>query len=135
MFVVWQTALPLWKPIKVYPNCRRTRSNSGKDLRHLRHHVFVGRVGDTHDMSDLGWRRADGTRVSHDSAQQSVKLRCVVAYDVFPLTAQHPVRIEFFDDEIDTIRRFDAFTQESIAQRKPILKAPWWHWRHLIWDM
>ena len=34
--------------------------------------------------------------------------------DVFPLTRQEPVRIEFFDDEIDTIRSFDHESQRSI---------------------
>ena len=33
--------------------------------------------------------------------------------DVFPLTSKNPVRIEFFDDEIDTLREFDAATQRS----------------------
>ncbi|MCR5809409.1 MAG: transcription-repair coupling factor [Clostridiales bacterium] len=34
--------------------------------------------------------------------------------DVFPLTAPNPVRIEFFGDEIDTMREFDAASQRSI---------------------
>ena len=34
--------------------------------------------------------------------------------DVYPLTAQNPVRIEFFDDEIDTVREFDPISQRSI---------------------
>jgi transcription-repair coupling factor (superfamily II helicase) len=36
--------------------------------------------------------------------------------DIFPLAAQYPVRIEFFDDEIDTLRQFDPSTQRSIGQ-------------------
>ena len=31
--------------------------------------------------------------------------------DLFPATAELPLRIELFDDEIDTIRAFDPFTQ------------------------
>ncbi len=34
--------------------------------------------------------------------------------DIYPLTAKNPVRIEFFDDEIDTLREFDPITQRSI---------------------
>lgn len=34
--------------------------------------------------------------------------------DIFPITANDPIRIEFFDDEIDTLRTFDALTQRSI---------------------
>lgn len=33
--------------------------------------------------------------------------------DVFPLTSENPVRIDFFDTEIDSIRLFDADTQQS----------------------
>ena len=36
--------------------------------------------------------------------------------DVFPTNAQHPVRIEFFDDTIDGLRHFDAFSQESTGK-------------------
>lgn len=34
--------------------------------------------------------------------------------DVFPITAENPVRIEFFDDEIDTLREYDALSQRSM---------------------
>lgn len=34
--------------------------------------------------------------------------------DIFPIAAQYPVRIEFFDDEIDTMRQFDPNTQRSV---------------------
>jgi transcription-repair coupling factor (superfamily II helicase) len=36
--------------------------------------------------------------------------------DVFPWIGQDPLRIEFFGDTVDSIRRFDAFSQESIAK-------------------
>ncbi len=34
--------------------------------------------------------------------------------DVFPPGFENPVRIEFFDDEIDSIRSYDALTQRSV---------------------
>ncbi len=34
--------------------------------------------------------------------------------DVFPMTENNPVRIEFFDDEIDSLRSFDLITQRTI---------------------
>ena len=40
--------------------------------------------------------------------------------DVFPPDAELPYRIELWDDEIDTIRRFDPETQRSIADAIPI---------------
>ncbi|MBM6699076.1 transcription-repair coupling factor [Bifidobacterium pullorum subsp. saeculare] len=36
--------------------------------------------------------------------------------DVFPPTAPHPVRIEFFGDEIDTIREFHASDQRTYSE-------------------
>ena len=36
--------------------------------------------------------------------------------DIFPKEAEHPLRIEFFDDEIDTIRSFDIESQRSICK-------------------
>ncbi|NND70374.1 MAG: hypothetical protein HKN43_02240, partial [Rhodothermales bacterium] len=35
--------------------------------------------------------------------------------DVFPFTGEYPIRIEFFGDEVDTIREFDVDTQRSIS--------------------
>lgn len=35
--------------------------------------------------------------------------------DVFPYSGQYPLRFEFFGDELDTIREFDADSQRSIA--------------------
>jgi transcription-repair coupling factor (superfamily II helicase) len=40
--------------------------------------------------------------------------------DFYPLTATNPVRIELFDDEVDSIRYFDAMTQRSIEKIKTI---------------
>src|SRR5690625_685755 len=34
--------------------------------------------------------------------------------DIYPVTESHPIRIELFDDEIDSIRHFDANTQRSL---------------------
>lgn len=33
--------------------------------------------------------------------------------DIYPMTAHRPFRLEFFDDELDSIRRFSAATQRS----------------------
>ncbi|MDR9416106.1 MAG: CarD family transcriptional regulator, partial [Gracilimonas sp.] len=35
--------------------------------------------------------------------------------DVFPYSGEYPLRFEFFGDEVDTIREFDADSQRSIA--------------------
>jgi len=37
--------------------------------------------------------------------------------DVFPFSGAYPIRIEFFGDEIDSIREFDIHTQRSVSRR------------------
>ncbi|MEO5928567.1 MAG: transcription-repair coupling factor, partial [Candidatus Kapaibacterium sp.] len=37
--------------------------------------------------------------------------------DVFPVGSEHPVRLEFFGDEIDSMREFDPMSQRSIRDR------------------
>ena len=44
--------------------------------------------------------------------------------DVWPLTADHPVRIEFFGDEIDSIRVFDEESQRSIEEIEEAAVCP-----------
>ena len=44
--------------------------------------------------------------------------------DVYPLTDEFPVRIEFWDDEIDSIRTFDTETQRSIDSLDSVLIYP-----------
>ncbi len=44
--------------------------------------------------------------------------------DVFPPNCELPYRIELFDDEIDTIRRFDPLTQRSVAPAGEVRLIP-----------
>ena len=44
--------------------------------------------------------------------------------DVYPLTADMPVRIEFFGDEIDTIRTFDPISQRSTTRIESVTLTP-----------
>ena len=44
--------------------------------------------------------------------------------DVWPQSEPHPVRLEFFGDEIDTLRRFDPATQRTIEKLGSILISP-----------
>ena len=44
--------------------------------------------------------------------------------DVYPLTTDTPVRIEFFGDEIDTIRTFDPISQRSTASIQSVTLTP-----------
>ena len=44
--------------------------------------------------------------------------------DIFPLASEYPVRIEFFDDEIDSLRLFDPSDQRSIKRLQRIRIVP-----------
>lgn len=44
--------------------------------------------------------------------------------DVFPATATYPLRIEFFDDELDTLRTFDPSTQRTIETIQQAMIVP-----------
>ncbi|MDF2699647.1 MAG: mfd [Haloplasmataceae bacterium] len=44
--------------------------------------------------------------------------------DIFPFTEERPYRIEFFDDEIDSIRLFDEKTQRTINMTNEIKITP-----------
>lgn len=44
--------------------------------------------------------------------------------DVYPLDQEYPVRVELFDDEIDSIRFFDVETQRSVATAEVVEVLP-----------
>ena len=44
--------------------------------------------------------------------------------DIFPPDCELPLRIELFDDEIDTIRRFDPLTQRSVGPAEEVRPIP-----------
>ena len=44
--------------------------------------------------------------------------------DIFPLTEEVPVRIELWDDEVDSIRTFDLESQRSVEQLENITIYP-----------
>jgi transcription-repair coupling factor (superfamily II helicase) len=45
-------------------------------------------------------------------------------FDVFPVEAQRPVRIEFFGDTIESLRRFDPETQRSVLEVSEVTLLP-----------
>src|SRR5699024_3740795 len=44
--------------------------------------------------------------------------------DIYPLTEEHPVRIELFDTEVDSLRYFDPETQRSIKNIEELTIVP-----------
>ena len=86
-------------------------------------HVFdplVLDVGRTLDLSEtatrlvrMGYRRTDVATERGEFAVRGGTL------DVFGADATHPVRVEFFGDEIETIRRYVPSTQQAIGDAGP----------------
>ena len=66
------------------------------------------------DFSEKGYERVD---MIEGRGQFAVRGGIL---DFFPINSDHPIRVEFFDDEIDSIRMFDLTTQRSIENIKEI---------------
>lgn len=66
----------------------------------------------------LGYERNDQVEMAGDF---SVRGGIV---DVFPLNSPHPYRIEFFDNEIESIRQFNIATQRSMGQLEAVEILP-----------
>ena len=79
------------------------------------------KVGDNIDRDTLikklnnnGYKRES---VVYNTSDYSVRGFVV---DVFPIEEDNPIRIEFFDNEVENIRYFDIMTQKSINEIKEI---------------
>ena len=44
--------------------------------------------------------------------------------DIYPLDQENPIRIEFFGDEVDTVKEFDSATQRSLEEKDSISIGP-----------
>lgn len=76
----------------------------------LENGMGIGREKLLQQLVKLGYERSDQVEMAGDF---SVRGGIV---DVFPLNSPHPCRIEFFDDEIESIRHFDIVSQLSIEK-------------------
>ncbi len=63
------------------------------------------------------------TRVEFVQDPGEVALRGGIL-DVYPFAGNYPVRLEFFGDEIDSIRAFDPRSQRSISRRQTVRIVP-----------
>lgn len=69
-------------------------------------------------LVEMGFARAD---MVESPGQFSVRGGII---DVFPVEVENPARIEFFGDEIDSIRTFDVTNQISIEKISSVIIAP-----------
>jgi transcription-repair coupling factor (superfamily II helicase) len=74
------------------------------------------RVGDTHDFDALLVRLVElaYTRVEMVTVRGEFAVRGGIV-DIFPPTAEHPIRVEFWGDEVSELRSFSVADQRSVA--------------------
>lgn len=82
-------------------------------------------VGNKMDMHTLQKAFISGgyTQTSHVDQPLSFALRGGII-DVYSINYENPIRIEFFDTEIDSIRFFDVLTQKTIEQIQSVKIVP-----------
>ena len=80
------------------------------------------RVGDTHDFDALLVRLVElaYTRVEMVTARGEFAVRGGIV-DIFPPTAEHPVRVEFWGDEVSELRSFAVADQRSVVPVEELL--------------
>ena len=81
--------------------------------------------GDTAELDDVARALVDAayTRVDLVEKRGEFAVRGGLL-DVFPPTEPHPVRVEFWGDEVDELRYFAAADQRSLDERPERLWAP-----------
>ncbi len=83
------------------------------------------RVGQEHDLDQLAGLLVDAgyERVSMIDGVGQLSVRGGIL-DVYPYDTEHPYRLEFFGDEIESMRRFDVGTQRSLEPMEQVDLLP-----------
>lgn len=91
----------------------------------LDQHTLIIKAGDVLAIDDFRSRLVDaGYRlVSQVEEHGEFAVRGSIL-DLFPMSSSQPYRVEFFDDEIETIRSFDADTQRGTEKATEIELLP-----------
>ena len=87
--------------------------------------IFTYKIGDIINLEELSQNlvRLGYERVSRIEGLGQFSIRGGII-DVYSLEYTNPIRIELFDDEIDSIRTFDVFSQKSIDKIKKVVITP-----------
>ncbi|OOF24624.1 transcription-repair coupling factor [Salinivibrio sp. IB574] len=91
----------------------------------LHQHALMVKKGDVlsleklrDQLTDAGYRHVDQVMEHGEFASRGSIL------DLFPMGSDEPYRIDFFDDEVDTIRQFDPENQRSTGELAQIQLLP-----------
>ena len=108
--------------IVTYPEALTERVVSKRELQE---HTIALAVGENQDIRALqkrlmeqGFRRTDYV---YEPGQFAVRGSLV---DVYSFSCEHPYRIDFFGDEIDSIRTFDVQSQLSVERLQEVRIVP-----------
>lgn len=91
----------------------------------LRPHGFTIARGDVTDLDELSTQLIAGgyERVDRVEDRGQFAIRGDIL-DVFPATGDHAVRVELFDIEVESLRRFSTFTQRSLEAVESVSVEP-----------
>jgi transcription-repair coupling factor (superfamily II helicase) len=122
-------AVALWRlstqkvPITVAPVGSILYRTEGADF--YRQLALSVRIGEElpledllHHLESIGYEKREPVEMEGEYSLRGGIL------DVFPAGAAQPVRIEFFGDEVESVRRFDAQTQRSVLKLNSVLLLP-----------
>ncbi len=91
----------------------------------LDQHALIIKTGDClpieqfrQQLTDAGYRNVSQVEEHGEFAMRGAIL------DLFPMSSSAPYRVEFFDDDIDTIRTFDPDTQRGLKKVESIELLP-----------
>ena len=100
--------MDLLLPFRVFENSRLTVSGGARmDLQEI-----------SRRLAEMGYERFGAVEASGQFAVRGDIL------DIYPLTEELPWRIEFWDDEVDSIRSFDPQTQRSVENLEEVTIFP-----------
>ncbi len=96
------------------------------DMDNYKKHIVSLKVGDTISPKDLVSKlvNCSYTRSTIVTKTGEIGVRGFVV-DIYPIEEDKPIRIEFFGDEIDSIRYFDVETQKSLKNINEITIRPY----------
>ncbi|MEX2602243.1 MAG: transcription-repair coupling factor, partial [Balneolaceae bacterium] len=88
-------------------------------------HSFLIQSGDHLSPADLSERLADQgyrpVRFVDEPGEYAIRGGI---FDIYPFSSEYPVRLEFFGDEIESLREFDTDSQRSISFLNEIRLVP-----------
>ena len=98
--------------------CMRSRADIQRSFMHLAGGIEISRTTMDTRLQEIGYRHSAVVSEKGEFSRRGWLL------DVFPSTSDVPLRLEFFGDEIESIKTFDVDTQRSMADIPSFLLFP-----------